>query len=206
MSTYFSTRQNIIPILKITFFIILTIIFPRLSFGQITPSGLQKEKVQKEIIQKTASFDSLVFIDFASYWGDDQKIKGFGFVNGKIYRVTISFKNDRTDKDSSTFYNIKIYRIVKCRLLSKSKINSIKGSEYWKALSFSNDSLNYIFQTNGVIRGPASDGIHWTLIIIKDNRLFLNQSDTPEYYRKIYPTQERRKFIEIVEQLQSLLD
>jgi hypothetical protein len=167
-------------------------------FGQLIPYGLQIDKVQKEIIQKTSEFDSLVFIDKASYWNEDSKISGFGFKGDETYKLTIIFK-----KDTTSFYDITIDQIKKRKLTVTSKTETIKLTNYSLIETASNDSLNLKSRTNSYM--DISDQPEWTIFIIKLNNFILKQSYAPETYQKIAPTKERQLFMETIVQLEELL-
>jgi hypothetical protein len=159
---------------------------------------LRLVKVQKEIIQKTSEFDSLVLVDKASYWNEDRQMSGFGFKGKETYKVTIIFKQDTT-----SFYDITILQIKKSKLTVASKIDAIKLTNYFSIETVTNDSLN--LKSRGKAYMDISDQPEWTLLIIKNNIFILRQSYAPETYQKIAPTKERQLFMETLVQLDKLL-
>jgi hypothetical protein len=167
-------------------------------FGQLIPYGLQLDKVQKEIIQKTSEFDSTVLVDKASYWNEDKKMNGFGFKDNHIYRLTIFFIQDTTSS-----YDISIKKIMKSKVTKKSKIDAIKKTDYSTIVTFSNDSLNLKSQTNSYL--SISDELEWTILIVKKNNFILKQSYAPETYQKIAPTKERQIFMDTLTKIEGLL-
>ena len=173
------------------FGIILTV---TTAYGQRIPYGLQLENVQKEIVEKTNQFDSLVFVDKASFWNDDKTINGFGYIDNKVKKVRIYF-----EKDTTSFYDIKILKIKTAKVKKKVKSNFLKKFDYYKVEKFHNDSLNLKSRTNIIL--DITDQPTWTILIIKKTELILKQSYAPEFYQEKAPTLERKEFIEIVKTL-----
>ena len=168
------------------------------AFGQLVPYGLQLDKVRKEILQKTAEFDSLVLTDKASYWSDDKTINGFGFKNNETYSVTIIFQ-----KGDSSFYDMTVDKLKKSKATDQSQIDAIKKINYPIVSIFSNDSLNLKSRTNSSMQ--ISDMPEWTILIIKKNEFTLRQSYAPEFYQGQAPTKERQTFMDIVAKLDKLI-
>lgn len=164
------------------------------AYGQRIPYGLQIEKVQKEINEKTKQFDSLVFVDKANFWNDDQTINGFGFIDNKVKKVKIYFL-----KDTASFYDIKIQKVKTETIKNKNKADFIKNYDYYRVENFHNDSLNVKSRTN--IVADITDQPTWTILIIKKKEFILKQSYAPEFYREKAPTLERKEFMEIMKTL-----
>lgn len=186
--------------MKIIFYTLISIFTLMTStvLGQLIPYGLQLDKVQKEILSRTSAFDSLVFVNKASYWSVDGQIKGYGFRGKEIYKMTITFKQNTT-----SFYDITIDQIKKSKLSVASKIDAIKQTNYSSIETVSSDSLNLKSRTNTYI--DISDQPEWTFLSIKKSIFVLIQSYAPEIYQKIAPTKERKLFMTTLTQLDELL-
>jgi hypothetical protein len=138
-------------------FMISIFIFSKV-FGQIIPDILYSINGQKEIIQKTMEFDSLVLIDKTSYWMDDLQMNGFGFKNNETYKVKVILSVDGE-------YDFKVKKINKSKLTGKSKIDNLKNINYSINKTFSNDSLN--LKTRTKTERDISDQDEWTILILK---------------------------------------
>lgn len=185
--------------MKMIFCISIFTLITSTVLGQLIPYGLQLDKVQKEIFQKTSDFDSLVFVSKASYWNEARQLRGYGFRGKEIYKMTIIFKQDTT-----SFYDITIDQIKKSKLKVVSKIDAaIKLTNYSSIETVSSDSLNLKSRANTYI--DISDQPEWVLLIIKKNIFVLKQSYAPEIYQKIVPTKERKLFMATLVQLDELL-
>lgn len=197
ISPTFSLSDNYMKMIFYILISIFTLTTPTV-FGQLIPYGLQLDKVQKEILLRTSAFDSLVFVNKASYWTVDRQIKGYGFRGKEIYKMTSTFKQNTT-----SFYDITIDQIKKSKLSVASKIDAIKLINYSSIETVSSDSLNLKSRTNTYI--DISDQPEWTFLSIKKSIFVLIQSYAPEIYQKISPTKERKLFMTTLTQLDELL-
>ena len=165
------------------------------SFSQTTPLGLKDKSLQDEILNKTTSYDSLIFFDQSSYWGDDHAMTGFAFKKGSCYKTKIyldkgnkmfELKFNRIEYNKDQVYdNLKDYII--------SKFNALK--------ILNNDSLNIKSRTNTAM--DVSDQTEATIIILipKRKEFIYKNSYAPDLYQKIVPTTDRQVLIDIFARL-----
>jgi len=186
------TRLTIIILLTLTSFTVK---------GQLVPYGLRLDKVQKEILEATTEFDSLIFADKASYWAEDVKIQGFGFISDKVFKVIIFF-----EKDTSDFYDITIKKLKKTAIKNKEKITILSKIDYSVIRSFDKDSLT-IMGKPGEPHLSISDGNEWTILLIDQHKksVILQQSYLPETYQQYIATTDRQIFIDISKKLNELI-
>jgi hypothetical protein len=161
--------------------------------GQHVPYGLRETKVQKELATRTSEFDSLVLLDKASYWDEDMKISGLAFKQNQIYKLTVMFKSGE-----SSFYDMTIKDFRKTKISDESAIESIQKMKLFSAITLNSDSLNH---------KPVwdiSDQNEWTMLFLKNKKITIKQSYAPEVYQPILPTDDRKLFMDLFDQISAV--
>jgi hypothetical protein len=152
--------------MKRLLFITCLLFISCLVYGQNTPAQLMKKELQKDIIESTRGFDSIVCINLASYWGDDMMLKGYGYKQGELYKVVISFMTGDTGR------NYIVKRVMKRKITDKLKADSIRNIHYVSIFSFSKDSLELKSRTNTYY--DISDQSYWSIIAIYPDKGIYN--------------------------------
>jgi hypothetical protein len=163
--------------------------------AQGTHELLLNKKLQKDIIENTREFDSLVCIDISGYWRDEGLLRGIGYKQGDVYRVVISFV------DSGN--NHQVDRIIKRRIKDASKSDSVKTMNYQQLFTASNDSLELKSRKPGE-EYIIDDASYWTIagIYPAKNRFIIKQVYALSFYQY---TSEQKLMKGIITELNSLI-
>lgn len=77
-------------------FLIIFTLFNCLNIeAQHVPFGLELKDVQNKLINKTIDYDSLFFVDNASFWNEDFKIIGLGYKGRELFKVSVILKKGK---------------------------------------------------------------------------------------------------------------
>lgn len=111
--------------------------------AQIMPEELAYEGIQYSIMQNTQEFDSLVLLDYSSYWSDSLQLKGFGFSKNERYKVIIHFKrNDKPKNSYEGLYEIQ-FSDYKKEKLSNEDSTKLEKIGFDSIRAFAYDLLDY---------------------------------------------------------------
>jgi hypothetical protein len=144
---------------------------------------------------KFNSYDSLILYNTSGYWKDGIYFNGIGFMNNKMFKVTMKCK-----KVDVKLKIPKISRKLICFTNAQKKMFDFSDLKV-----LNNDSINLIIDPKTKTAETFSDGLTYTMIYVTPrlNKVTIKQSYMPEYYQKKLYTKDRAKFIEILDYLES---
>lgn len=166
------------------------------SFGQITPHSLRSERLQKEIIEGTLNYDSLVIFDRSSFWADDKSVKGFVFKKGKCFKVAMIFQ-----KTNEFAIELKRVEIENEKVFDV--LNKYIDEKYALLKNLNNDSLNVKSRSNSFMTMSDQDEFSILIVFPKNNLCIYKSSYNPEAYQKAAWTADRQTLIDTFARLKA---
>ena len=181
---------------------IIFLIVSTLTFSQFTHKTWKQDTTQQTILKQTSGYDKLIFVEYASFWGDDSLLNGIGFKDTCIYYVQLELV--KTVDERSTFHCIKK---AETKIQNSNSTKVCYDLDWESMINISNDSIQYYRDPKSDASVSISDCTYSTLILVDHSteKLHLKQTYCPRFYQKRLPTKDREYLVQVMSTVSDIL-
>ena len=171
-------------------------------FSQYSHKIFKEDTTQKTIINATKEFDRLVFVDYASYWGDDKEVNGIGFKETEVYYVSLTFEKI---KELPGYYRCS--ESSKIKIENNEQINACFKLNLDSIMKIEKDSIQIYSKPGSESFLSVSDCTHYTLFVVEqlNGKFYLKQTYCPRIYQREIYTQDREYLMEVSTKISNIL-